>query len=101
MISTSFLHNTKTQAPKMANRAKFKRGALVRIYGQPDSPDVTITRVKREEQVNDNNEMIIVYYYQCSWWDVKLNNFRRLDFDEDSLLKIKKLPRKNRYIDTP
>ena len=77
----------------MKNRQKFQRSQLVRLKGQPESPPMTITKILRMQDDNEAPEKVINFTYQCSLWNAKRNRFDKLDLDENTLEKVKEVPK--------
>lgn len=80
------------------NLQKFQRAQLVRLKGQPDSPDLTITKIIRT-QAEGFYEKMIKFSYQCTWWDKKKKCFHQLIFEENTLEKVKGSTKINRNAD--
>ena len=77
----------------MKNRQKFQRSQLVRLKGQPQSPSMTITKIIRIQEDAEAPEKLINFIYECSWWNAKRNRFDKLDLDENTLEKVKEVPK--------
>jgi uncharacterized protein YodC (DUF2158 family) len=80
------------------NLQKFQRAQLVKLKGQPNSPELTITKIIRIQDENFEEKML-KFSYECTWWDSKKKCFHQLIFEENTLEKVKGCPKINRNPD--
>ncbi len=77
----------------MQNKQKFQRATLVSLFGQPQSPNMTITKIIRTITGNDETKKIISFAYECCWWNEKRKQLYKEIFEEDTLVKVRGKPK--------
>lgn len=74
----------------MKNTQKFHRSDLVLMFGQTESPVMTITNIFRNEVIINETEKVMEYSYECSWFAGKRRKAEKLILDEICLKKFNK-----------